>query len=37
MKEVVIGRAKAIDEKFSSDCGETINSKAEICPKCGVR
>ncbi len=23
--------------KFCADCGEQINSKAEICPKCGVR
>ena len=28
---------KRIDEKFCSDCGETIKAKAEICPKCGVR
>ncbi len=28
---------KAIDEKFCSDCGALIKSKAEICPKCGVR
>lgn len=23
--------------KFCSECGKTINSKAEICPHCGVR
>ncbi|MHB1697756.1 MAG: TM2 domain-containing protein [bacterium] len=23
--------------KFCKDCGEKINVKAEICPKCGVR
>jgi TM2 domain-containing membrane protein YozV len=23
--------------KFCSECGAEINSKAEICPKCGVR
>jgi len=28
---------KAADEKFCSECGATIKSKAEICPKCGVR
>jgi hypothetical protein len=25
------------DEKYCSECGEIIRSKAEICPKCGVR
>lgn len=30
-------RAKGADEKFCSECGEIIKSKAEICPKCGVR
>lgn len=25
------------DTKFCSECGAQINSKAEICPKCGVR
>lgn len=25
------------DTKYCADCGEQINSKAEICPKCGVR
>ncbi len=24
-------------EKYCSECGALINSKAEICPKCGVR
>lgn len=28
---------KAIDEKFCVECGAVIKSKAEICPKCGVR
>jgi TM2 domain-containing membrane protein YozV len=30
-------RMKHADEKFCSECGSTINAKAEICPKCGVR
>lgn len=30
-------RTKGTDEKFCSECGEIIRSKAEICPKCGVR
>lgn len=25
------------DTKFCADCGEQINARAEICPKCGVR
>lgn len=25
------------NEKYCSECGELINIKAEICPKCGVR
>lgn len=25
------------NEKFCQECGEIINVKAEICPKCGVR
>ncbi|WP_027849784.1 TM2 domain-containing protein [Marinospirillum minutulum] len=37
MNEVVTQRTKGADEKFCSDCGETIKAKAEICPKCGVR
>ena len=28
---------KSINEKFCFECGSTINSKAEICPHCGVR
>jgi TM2 domain-containing membrane protein YozV len=28
---------KSADEKFCSECGQIINAKAEICPKCGVR
>ena len=28
---------KTENEKFCQECGEIINSKAEICPKCGVR
>ena len=28
---------KNVDEKFCSDCGSVIKTKAEICPKCGVR
>lgn len=28
---------KGADEKFCADCGAVINTKAEICPKCGVR
>lgn len=30
-------RSKNVFEKFCKDCGNTINEKAEICPKCGVR
>ena len=30
-------RTKSDNEKFCHECGETINAKAEICPKCGVR
>lgn len=30
-------QAKAVDEKFCGECGVVIKSKAEICPKCGVR
>ena len=32
-----ITRTKSANEKFCADCGEIINIKAEICPKCGVR
>lgn len=28
---------KKDNEKFCQECGEIINIKAEICPKCGVR
>jgi TM2 domain-containing membrane protein YozV len=28
---------KEENEKFCHECGEKINVKAEICPKCGVR
>jgi TM2 domain-containing membrane protein YozV/ribosomal protein L40E len=28
---------KAANEKFCFECGARINSKAEICPQCGVR
>lgn len=28
---------KNIDQKYCQECGELINIKAEICPKCGVR
>ena len=28
---------KTENEKYCSDCGQLINIKAEICPKCGVR
>lgn len=28
---------KKDNEKFCQECGEIINEKAEICPKCGVR
>lgn len=30
-------REKGPDEKFCSNCGETIDKDAEICPACGVR
>jgi TM2 domain-containing membrane protein YozV/ribosomal protein S27AE len=30
-------KTKQADEKFCPECGEIIKSKAEICPKCGVR
>ena len=33
MEEQLAGSAT----KFCKDCGERINAKAEICPKCGVR
>jgi len=28
---------KTAEQKYCHECGETINIKAEICPKCGVR
>lgn len=28
---------KQDNEKYCTECGEIINLKAEICPKCGVR
>ena len=28
---------KSSEEKFCKDCGSLIHSKAEICPKCGIR
>lgn len=28
---------KSDNEKFCYECGQIINAKAEICPKCGVR
>jgi len=28
---------KTENQKFCHECGEVINIKAEICPKCGVR
>ncbi len=37
MNEIIEKRVKELDEKFCSECGETIKAKAEICPKCGVR
>lgn len=37
MNDTLNTRNKALDEKFCSDCGETIKAKAEICPQCGVR
>jgi TM2 domain-containing membrane protein YozV len=37
MNDSVIIQSKQADEKFCTDCGGIIKSKAEICPKCGVR
>ena len=37
MNKVTEQKSKTADEKFCNDCGEIINTKAEICPKCGVR
>ena len=28
---------KKENEKYCQDCGQIINIRAEICPKCGVR
>lgn len=28
---------RSSDEKYCSHCGQIIQAKAEICPKCGVR
>ena len=30
-------RTKETDEKFCGECGAAIKTKAEVCPKCGVR
>lgn len=30
-------QSKGLDEKYCSECGSVIKTKAEICPKCGVR
>lgn len=30
-------RERNWNEKFCADCGQNINQKAEICPRCGVR
>jgi TM2 domain-containing membrane protein YozV/ribosomal protein L40E len=32
-----IYKMKNENEKYCQECGEVINIKAEICPKCGVR
>jgi len=32
-----ISSLKSQNEKFCCECGQIINKKAEICPKCGVR
>ena len=37
MSEVVDLKLKGVDEKFCGECGEIIKTKAELCPKCGVR
>jgi TM2 domain-containing membrane protein YozV/ribosomal protein L40E len=34
---VVSAVQKGPDEKFCHECGAIIRTKAEICPKCGVR
>jgi TM2 domain-containing membrane protein YozV len=37
MNEAGVPRQKGVGEKYCKDCGQLINEKAEICPKCGVR
>lgn len=37
MDELVAVQAKGLDEKYCSDCGKNIKTRAEICPGCGVR
>ncbi len=32
-----MSQPKKDNEKFCHECGQLINAKAEICPKCGVR
>jgi TM2 domain-containing membrane protein YozV/ribosomal protein L40E len=29
--------ARGVDQKYCQDCAAVISSRAEICPKCGVR
>jgi len=39
-RSIFIGDVQAMDNKttkFCRDCGAEINSRAEICPKCGIR
>jgi TM2 domain-containing membrane protein YozV/type II secretory pathway pseudopilin PulG len=36
-QNTTIERKKDVDEKFCESCGEVIKTRAEICPKCGVR
>ena len=33
----LINNMKKDNQKYCAECGELINIKAEICPKCGVR
>lgn len=37
VSEGITSKVKGSDEKHCGDCGEIIKSRAEICPKCGVR
>lgn len=37
MSDTTVQMRKNSDEKFCADCAAVINTKAEICPKCGVR